>query len=432
MTPRNRAGEIALAVYREVLKAVRADALIHNSVRRNGDVLHIQDLVYDLDRFRRVFVGGSGKASALMAATLAEIVGDRLEGGLVVTKAGHAVPASGLEMLEAAHPVPDESSLAAGERMLRFAAEAREGDLVLYALSGGSSALMEAPADGVSLERLQALNRALLADGVDIHAMNALRRRLSRIKGGGLSRAFGLATVAVVVISDVMDDDLSVIGSGPFYAPDETARPEIPAPLGGDLRSLLDRPVPEPGPRREHRIVGDNHTAVQAALRAGAGLGLEVYAGLRDWSFGVPWVARLDGEARHVGAYLGEALAEGAAYLANPSLFVSGGETTVTIQSPGGLGGRCQEIACAAAVAMRGVAGVALLAGSTDGTDGPTDVAAGLVDGESEARARAGGISGDQALAASDSFAYLQACEGLVRTGPTQSNVNDVVLAVHG
>lgn len=206
--PYNLASEYALNIYGKVLDAVRSDVLVHQAVQRLGDALFIQGRHIDLSNYDRVWIAGSGKAAIEMATAAAEVVGDRLAGGVIVTKIGHSADIPGIEVLEAAHPVPDESSLKAGSRLLEFARQLREKDLVLYLLSGGSSALIESLREPITLEDLQKTNQILLSAGVDITGMNAVRSRLSRIKAGGLAREFEPATVIVLVLSDVIGNDL--------------------------------------------------------------------------------------------------------------------------------------------------------------------------------------------------------------------------------
>jgi len=429
-TPFNRASELALQIYGKVLEAVCAENLVRNAVHLDGEVLHVQDVVFDLKQYQRVFVCGSGKASYLMALTLRELLGERVSGGLVATKHGHGGPLQGIEVFEASHPVPDETSIEAGRRMLNFAARLREGDLVLFALSGGASALMEAPVPGVTLQDFQKVTDALLSRGLDIRQINSVRSALSAVKRGGLAEAFARAEVCVIALSDVRGNDLATIGSGPFFQgkhldPTALARtynlaswisPEVMQIFRSRIRSapIRHRAIP-------HRVIGDNQLAIEAAITAASEVGVPIKPGGR-------LSLTLYGESRKRAQDIAE-MAQNVLNPESPGSLVFGGETVVTIKGTG-LGGRCQELACAAAPHLVGQINVALLAGSTDGTDGPTDVAAGLVDEGSEARAAAKGWMAARALESNDSFHYLEACGGLVRTGPTQSNVNDIAILV--
>jgi glycerate-2-kinase len=423
-TPFNPASELALVVYEHVLEAVRADRLIVAAVTRHEDVLIVQGHPYDLSPFRRVFVAGAGKASVPMARALGQILGDRLAGGLIVTKQGHAEAVPGIEVIEAVHPVPDETSLAAGRRLVDFAQSCGPDDLVLFVLSGGASALTEAPVDGITLDDLQATNRALLASGADIGLMNAVRSRLSRLKAGGMARLFAPATVVALVLSDVVGNALPTIGSGPFVA---APSPELPYELLDALPATVRSEVlagdlfPRETPRVAHHVVGSVSVAVHAAADAARDLGLVP----------LPFQDPLQGEAREMSRRI-VALARRHAKARPDERFclIFGGETTVTLKGPG-RGGRCQEMALAAAPGIARLKNVAFLAAGTDGTDGPTEAAGGLVDPGSLLRAKDANVDHRRALVANDSYRFLEASGGLVVTGPTGSNVNDLCLVVH-
>jgi len=422
-TPYNKASEAALAIYGSVLEKVRADNLVRVALQRVGDSLFVQGLHIDLSHFDRIWIAGSGKASVPMGQAVSEVLGDRLTGGVVVTKTGHGEPIPNVEVLEAAHPVPDESSLDAGRRMLEFASSMNEKDLVLFLLSGGSSSLLEVPVDGIALRDLQATNSVLLRSGADIGAMNQVRSRLSRIKAGGLARAFQPATVVVLVLSDVIGNDLQTIGSGPFIASKQVALTPYTCAfwelLPEGVRSVLDQPTfPRPIAHLvEHCVIGSVSLAIHAASDAANELGLEPLL------FADP----LRGEAR----IMAKKICKHASSRDRQNYcMIFGGETTVTIRGEG-LGGRCQEMALAAAEPISKLRDVCFLAGSTDGTDGPTNAAGGFVDPDSLQRAKAQGVSARSSLLTNSSNAFLKACDGLILTGPTSSNVNDIVLVVH-
>lgn len=422
-TPHGPASELALQIYGRVLDAVRADRLMAAAVQREGDLLFVQGQPYDLSAYRRVLIAGAGKASVPMAQELGRILGDRLSGGLIVTKEGHAEPVDRIEVLEAAHPVPDATSLAAGARLLEFAQAATDEDLVLFLLSGGASSLTEAPVEGITLEDLQATNRLLLASGADISLMNAIRSRVSRIKAGGLARAFAPATVAALVLSDVLGNALPTIGSGPLVAaPAREVSFELLDALPPVVRSevLAGDLFPRETPRVDHFVIGSVSVAVHAAADAARHFGVVP----------LPYADPLLGEAREMARRI-VALA-GRQIKARPGeefCLIFGGETTVTLKGSG-RGGRCQEMALAAAPKLARLAGTAFLAVGTDGTDGPTDAAGGLVDPGSLVRAKDAGVDHRRALVNNDSYRFLEASGGLVKTGPTGSNVNDLCLVV--
>lgn len=442
-----------LAILQAALAAVRPDLAVKAQLHRTGSLLSVAGEVIDLAACRRIFVLGAGKAGAPMVQAVEEILGDRITGGLVVVKEGHAGPTQHVELVEAGHPVPTEAAFAAGARVLALARAAEAGDLVLVLLSGGGSALLEAsgphPKPGpvpanISLADLQALTAALLACGATIGEINCLRKHLSLIKGGQLARAAYPARIATLVLSDVVGSPLDVIASGPTV-PDPTTWADawqivvkynladrlpaaviarLQAGLGGELPD-----TPKPGdPLFAHNqvvVVGDNRVAALAAVRQAQALG---YNSLLLTTF-------VEGEAKEVAlaaaALAKEVLASGHP-LPPPACLVLGGETTVTLSGPAapppGRGGRNQELALAAAIALDGVAHVCLAALATDGSDGPTDGAGGIVDGGTLGRGSALQRSAAGALHHHDAYPYLEATGDLLRSGPTQTNVNDLII----
>lgn len=420
-TPFGRSSELALEIYADVLAAVRADRLIQASVKREGNILDVQGFRLDLSEYSRVWIAGAGKASVAMASALAELVDPFLSGGLLVTKEFDAPEVRGIEVLIGSHPVPDASSLAAGKRMLAFAAERKPSDLVLFVLSGGASALMESLVEDVSLEDLQALNQTLLASGAEIGTVNSIRSRLSRIKGGGLARAFGGATVVTLVLSDVVGNSLATVGSGPLFRPSEVplsleildalpphVRTEI---LMRDLSAIVTPTIP-------HFVIGSTSLVIQAAAEAAIARGLDALP------FGDP----MTGEAREMARQIVR-VAKRRSKLPGRYCLIFGGETTVTLRGKG-KGGRCQEMAVAAAPGISLLDQTCFLAAGTDGGDGPTEYAGGIVDEHSASRAGDKGVLVRTTLAQNDSYRFLQASGGHIFTGPTGSNVNDLCLVV--
>lgn len=383
---------------------------------------------------RRLVVLSAGKGAAPMARALADAVPERIARGLVVTKDGHGQPVPGFVLRETAHPVPDARCEAAGREALALAASGRPDECFVVLLSGGASALLACPAPGLALADLADTTDALLRSGADIHAMNALRKHLSALAGGRLAAAWrGAGPIVVLAVSDVPGDRLDVIGSGPC-TPDPTRfadawdvvvqaglaerlAPRVRAHLQAGLRG--ERPeTPERLEGVEARVIASNEQALAAAAEAAHGEGLRV---LRD-------PQPLAGEAREAAARL---LAAGRrAAGPAPLLFLAGGETTVQLDSGSGTGrgGRNQELALAAALALDGDPGVRLLAAGTDGSDGPTDAAGAFADGGTVARGDARGVDARAALARHDSFGFFVAEGGLLRTGPTGTNVMDVAL----
>lgn len=358
-----------------------------------------------------------GKAAEAMAGGALDALGGAVAAGLVVTKQGYAagqLPA-GIQVLEAGHPVPDATSLAAGRALLDFLEAQPPARRLLFLISGGASSLVEVPPPGVTLDLLQRANAWLLASGLAIDTVNAVRRRLSAIKGGGLLRWIGGRTATCLLISDVPGDDPAVIGSGPLVRPHTVA---LPSGLPDWLARAGVEPEPvEGGAGCALAIVARLDDALAAAAQAGARLGYPVH---RHVDF-------LHGDAGEVGLRLGRCLCDAPA-----GLHLWGGETTMHLPGRPGRGGRSQHLALAAATAIAGRDDVALLAGATDGSDGPGEDAGGLVDGGTVARGALDGLDAASCLRGADSGRLLDAAGDLIQTGPTGTNVMDLVLALKG
>ncbi len=374
---------------------------------------------------RPVVLLACGKAACAMAGAAVEVLGERLTGGAVHTREGHARTVPRLEVREAGHPLPDARSLACAEQALAIAASLHGDQRLLVLLSGGASAIWCAPAEGLDLDLKRATTDALLRGGASIAEINCVRRRLSRIKGGRLAAAAAGRTVTTLAISDVRGDAPADIGSGPTVA-DPTSR--------DDALAVLDRPAIAPGIPAEARRCVETEAAVPAAAGPGH---VEIVACLDDALAAAEAAARarglrarrvpggLYGDVREVAARLVAALE--AARAAGDTVLLCGGEPTVEVRGPG-RGGRCQELAARLALALENTPGWSALCAGTDGADGPTDAAGALVDAGSVARARAAGRDPSADLARSDSHALLAASGDLVRTGPTDTNVTDLVL----
>lgn len=377
----------------------------------------------------RTIVIGAGKASAQMARAF-EDAWDAPLSGLVVTRYGYAEPCSRIEILEAAHPVPDAAGFEAARRIVELVGGLSPDDLVVALISGGGSSLLPAPAGGMSLEDEQAVNRALLASGAPIGVMNLIRNQFSTIKGGRLALAASPARVATLVVSDVPGDDPALVASGPTL------------PIAGDraearrLAALYRLDLPEAAQRV---LMSDNNLPPRlddpafarnsVEIIASAALSLEAAAALgRDRGLETAILSdAIEGEARDV-ALVHAAMAREIALrnqpFKKPALMLSGGETTVTLRGKG-RGGRNGEFALALAIALDGVEGVAALAADSDGIDGSEDNAGAFVDGSSARRMRAAGIDPQQHLANNDAYGAFEAIGDLFVTGPTGTNVND-------
>jgi glycerate 2-kinase len=424
---------VAAELQQAALAAVEPAAAIHQHVRREGDVLIVADRHYDLSSRERILVIGGGKAAAPMMVATAEILGSRLTQGIVVTKYGHTIsksPAPNLQILEAGHPTPDENSVRGAQAVVDCAAQATERDLVICLISGGGSALWTLPVPDLTLADLQTLTDALLRSGATINEINTVRKHCSRIKGGNLARLVALAPLVTLILSDVVGDPLDVIASGPTV-PDPTTM--------ADAQEVLERygitktretsflqETPKLGDpvfeRVQHAIVGSNRLAARAAVERARQLGFNTLL-LSTY---------VEGEAREV-AKVAAALAKGMHAhgdpLPPPACLVWGGETTVTVHGEG-KGGRNQELALAAALALDGWPDILVMALATDGTDGPTDGAGAVVTGETIARARMLGLDPWAALEANDSYPFFDALGDLIRTGPTGTNVNDLLFVL--
>ncbi len=425
-----------------------AEADAARALRRHfvlaGDHLAIDDLAFDLRKYRRISLIAAGKAAAPMAQAVEEILGDRLSQALVVTKYGHA--AGGMlrgVIIESGHPLPDEAGEGAARAVADLARALDHSDLLLVAISGGASALLPAPVPPIDLRAKQATTDLLLRAGANIDELNTVRKHLSFLKGGQLAMLAYPATVASLLLSDVVGDAIEVIGSGPT-APDETtyaealtvlARFELLARVPSVVRVYLDEGAQ--GIRREtpkvhdfaalnahNIIIGSNRLALAAAAEEAAGLGYRTTI----------LSSTIEGETRTVAALHAQSLRDVVDHghpVAVPACVLSGGETTVTVRAAG-KGGRNQEFALAAAIGIEGLRNALVLSAGTDGTDGPTDAAGAIATGTTIARAEQLQISAQEYLDRHDSYRFFDALGDLIRTGPTGTNVMDVHIMLAG
>ncbi|MBI1245449.1 MAG: DUF4147 domain-containing protein [Alphaproteobacteria bacterium] len=373
----------------------------------------------------RLVVVGAGKASAAMARAFEDAWGEPVA-GLVVTRYGHGVPCRHIEIVEAAHPVPDAAGMAAAGRMLEMVRGRGPDDLVVALMSGGGSAVVSLPAEPVALDEFRALTSALLKSGANIVEMNAVRKHLSKISGGRLAQAAAPARVLTLAISDVPGDDASTIGSGPTV-PDPTTLADARAVLAKyaitpspSIAARLADPAaetPKALPNAEFRLIAAPIQSLDAAAGRAADAGYAVHSLGPD----------LEGESRDVAtahAELVRSIRAGKGPVKAPCVLLSGGETTVTVRGKG-RGGRNAEFALALAVALDGMPGVWAVAGDTDGIDGTEDNAGAVVTPDTLARARAKGVDAAALLADNDGYGFFSRIGDLVVTGPTHTNVND-------
>jgi hydroxypyruvate reductase len=386
-----------------------------------------------LDRYRRVYVLGAGKAGASMARAAERILGRRIAAGLINVKYGHTVPLRRIELNECGHPVPDEAGARGAARIADLAASAGPDDLVLCLISGGGSALLPLPAEGITLEEKQATTRQLLACGANIHEINALRKHISRIKGGQLARLAAPAAVESLLLSDVIGDNLDVIGSGPT-APDASTfadvqtivakyKLKLPASVREHLALGLRGEIPEtpkPGDplfdRVRNTVIGSNRLALEAAAKAARKLGYRTLI----------LSSEIQGETREIArmhAAIAAEIRRTGHPIKPPACIITGGETTVTLRGQG-LGGRNQEFVLAAAIDIACLDNVLIFSAGTDGTDGPTDAAGAIADGRTLSR----NPDAPRYLESNDSYHYFEPLGDLIKTGPTNTNVMDVRL----
>lgn len=431
------------AIVEAALTAVEPGAAMGRALIRDRDRLTVGGRELDLSRFERIRVLGAGKPGAPMARAAVEILDPRVDDGLVIVKHGHGEAdrsVGPVEIVGAGHPVPDEAGVTAARRIASMAADLGERDLLIALVGGGASALLTKPADGLTLDDLGRTTEALLRCGAEITEFNAVRKHVSAIKGGQLARLAAPAATVGLVLSDVVGDPLDGIGSGPT-APDTTTfagawsvveRYELEARLPSAVIERLRRGVAGEIPdtpdatdpvfeRVHNHVIAGNRHAARAAVDAARGLGFQAQT----------VTTSLTGEAREVGARIAAMVSERAERedrIDRPVCLVLGGETTVTLRGDG-RGGRNQELALAAAIEIDGLDRIAVVSLATDGQDGPTDAAGAMAFGDTIARARALGLESQARLEANDSYPFFDALGDLIRTGPTLTNVADLILA---
>jgi len=424
------------------IDAVKPENLIRRRIKRERDTLSINGQKLALSTFRNIFVVGAGKASAAMAAELEKIIGNRITAGAVVTKYDHAVACRQIRIYEGGHPVLDENGLAGSNAVFELVNRAGADDLVISLISGGGSALLEKLPPGISLKQLQKTFQRLLECGAAIEEINAVRKHLSLIKGGQLARAIAPATALTLIISDVIGDPLDAIASGPT-APDPTTfetawgviqkyrlEEKLPGPVAAYLVSGVSGKHPETlksgdplFSKVRHFILGNNYSALTAARETARKGGYKTLL----------LSSRIQGEAREVArvlAAVAQEISVSGQPVAVPACVLAGGETTVTLRG-NGKGGRNQELALAALIALQNHSGSYVIAScGSDGTDGPTDAAGGIASPQVLAAAREKSLSPQNALENNDAYPFLAQCGGLIKTGPTGTNVMDIMLVM--
>jgi len=432
---------IALRTLEHTLNSIDADKLLKAKVTLKDRRLHVNPYTFDLSQFLNIYVVGGGKAAALMALALEEILGKNITRGHVNAPYGDKAKTHIIKLNESSHPVPDESGVKGAKRMMEISGRADKDDLVIVLISGGGSSLMPLPRDGISLNDKRELTAKLLKCGATIGEINAVRKHLSCFKGGWLAKKAYPATVLNLIISDVVGDALESIASGPTV-PDSTTfadarkileRYALWADAPVSIRKLiidgengLIEETPKPGSecfKKVYSVVlGNCHSAALAAVKSLKAEGFNTLL----------LTSSLEGEARTVGTMLSSIAAEidsSGNPVPKPAAVVVGGETVVTVRGSG-KGGRNQELLLSAALKLQGTGSTVMASLSTDGVDGPTDSAGAIVDGATVERGKRLGLDAEKSLIDNDSYGFFSRLGDVIVTGPTGTNVNDISLII--
>jgi glycerate 2-kinase len=428
----------ALEIFLAGVESVKPDHLIRNTITYTNDQLKIKDLIFDLSEIRNIYVIGAGKASAMMASELESVLGSGITAGHIITKYKHAVPLQTIEVSEAGHPVPDENGLKSTQKLISIAQKAGSDDLVICLLSGGGSSLLTDLPENCTLDELSALNNLLLKSGADIQEINCVRKHLSKIKGGQLVKIAAPAKIISFILSDVIGDPIDVIASGPTAVDESTfndalnilkkyrltseAAPSILRVLedgsqGKRPETLKSADVCEN--QFSNIILGNNELALQASKSMAQKMGF-----LTAIETNV-----LSGNAEDIAGFIVEKAVK--AKKGSKICWLYGGEPTVKI-SGNGLGGRNQHLALICAKLLQNEPGITILSGGTDGTDGPTDAAGAIVDSATSENAKRLNLDMDHFLHHFDSYHFFEKEGGLIITGPTQTNVMDIIVVLIG
>ncbi len=440
---RSSRGDDIRRVLVAAINGINAGEAIKRHVIYYANHLVIDRLDYDLSKFRRIFIIGVGKACTPMADSISELLFDKIYKGLLITKDGYLNPenypnAPQIDIIEANHPIPDQRNLDATLKVVTLAKEITRDDLVICLLSGGGSSLLMYPYPGITLQDIQASTKLLLSCGASITEMNTFRKHVDRFKGGGLVKFLSHAAVISLILSDVMGDYPEVIASGPTIGDPTTyddvwtifskyqILDQLPTNIKSHVSAGIQGKIPEtvkPGdPILNHIsniIMGSNADAIASAIDAAKEIGFNITE--------LPF--HLIGEASEMGKVLAKeakSLFSSLSSGINPTCLIAGGETTVTIKGTG-KGGRNQELALGAVKDLAGYQKIMLVSMATDGGDGPTDAAGAVTTNETYSRGLAMGLDPDEYLKMNDSYHYFEPLDDLIRTGPTMTNVNDLV-----
>lgn len=431
----------ALDIFQAGLRSVDSFSAVLKHFSLNKNDLKVNGIKYPLDDYNNIYVLGTGKATAAMAQAVEEVLSNRITAGFINVKYGHKRPLKYITVKEAGHPVPDSAGLQGSEQIIHLLQSAGEKDLIIFIISGGGSALLPSPVPGLTLKDLQKTTQTLLEVGANIHEINTLRKHLSRLKGGRLAKLAYPATIISLILSDVVGDRLGSIASGPTFPDESTYHTCIHIIDKFDIRkkipkSVLDFFVSGQNGKEEETvksgdlvfkriqnvIIGSNTQAVREAKRRAETLGYN----------SLILSSSMEGEAKEVAkmhASIAREIISTKNPLPPPACVISGGETTVTIRGHG-KGGRNQEYALAAAVEIDGLDNTLILSCGTDGTDGPTDAAGAIVDGQTLNRAKQKKMDANKYLSENNSYPFFKALDDLIFTGPTFTNVMDLRLTM--
>jgi hydroxypyruvate reductase len=434
--------KMARRIFLRALSAVDPSKILKDGIRIEESRLWIRiegnlEKVFDLNAFQKIFLVGTGKASNSMALAVEEIFGDRISKGVITTKYGHLLPLKRTEIIEAGHPIPDQKGYEGAKKIQRLLKESGQKDLVIFLLSGGGSALLPFPVDGIELKEKQEATQLLLDCGADIKEINTIRKHISRMKGGWLAKWAYPSTVIGFILSDVVGDPLDVIGSGPTVPDPSTFEEATEILKKYDLLNKISLSIqehlqlgkegkaeetPKPGDaifeKVYNMIIGSNIIALRAAEKEATSLGFNTLI------LSSSIVGETREAARFHTAIAKEVISSGNP-IPKPACILSGGETTVTIKG-NGLGGRNQEFALAGAIEISGIEKVVLLSGGTDGSDGPTDATGAVADHATVRRAESMGLDPKVHLENNDAYPFFEKLGDLLITGPTHTNVMDV------
>jgi len=429
-------------IFRHVLDILDPGQLVKEKVSIRDSTLIVEEREYNLNNYENIYVVGGGKACAPMAKAMEGLLGDKIDNGIIVVKYDHGLSLKKIETVEASHPIPDENGERGASDILRLLSGTGEKDLIICLISGGGSALLVQPHKGITLQDIQTASAELLACGATIDEINTVRKHLSSIKGGQLAKAAYPSTLITLMLSDVVGDPMDIIASGPTV-PDEstfedayaiiqkyTLEEKIPNIVCGFLRSGKMGEIEET-PKNGNKIfdntqnviVGSNKIALDAAEKRAKDLGYNT----------IVLSSLVEGESRDVAKFfaaIAKEVSRTGTPVSKPACIIAGGETTVTIRGKG-KGGRNQEFTLSAAIEIEGFEGVVILSAGTDGTDGPTDATGAIVDSNTCKDARKKfNLNAEEFLSRNDSYNFFKKTGEHIVTGPTMTNVMDIMISL--